>query len=624
MEPNIARVLLNAKEEDKKQRKTSPSPFQFDPSVMVDMFPGPALLVGREMNVVYHNVFAKSLLGPIHEEEVFLKAMISRCLDNGCPDTQKATLGDCDGLRHYDLYAFPLKEEQSGSTPTVFLFGKETTIEHNLTNALVESRQMFKDLVSCSTDFAWETDSNGNFIYVSPKGILGYTAYELNGKNSRDMIIGGEERNPFDTMDKVNEMELWLKRSDGALACLLISAVPVLDNQAKWQGARGICRDITHIREREAVLRRTHRREHVLNKLIATIRNMVSPAEMLEKALKATMEGIKVDSCYIIQKTKGPEGGFNAEIKQQQGEASEPDLIDTLCQQVIEYWQDTEQATGKTEMLQIGKYRILLGITNHHATDNGAIFLIRNMGKDQNMELTNDLASELTSGLASGLANGWNEDEIHLFTGITNHLGIALEQVITHEELEKRAFTDELTKLLNRRAFTQEINKRIKNQKRSHKEGALLYLDLDNFKNVNDSKGHACGDKILIELARIIQSTTRVSDYSARLGGDEFAIWLDEISEKDAAHMADNFITAGSRLAHIADVAGPQLSISIGVAMSHPEQNQTFNDLMEKADSALYQAKAKGKATYIIYKPDHREPENNQDISTLQESDNDA
>ncbi len=583
MKSNIARVLLNAKDEDKKKLLTLPPSCQFEPSVMVDMFPGPALLVDGDMVVKYHNVFAKSLLGPIDEKEAHLKAMISRCLTNVCPDTQKATLKESDGLRHYDLYAFPLKQEQADDAPLVFLFGRETTIEYNLTNALVESRQMFKDLVSCSTDFAWETDCSGNFIYVSPKGILGYTAYELNGKNSREMIIGGEERNPFDTMNKVNEMELWLKRADGSMACLLVSAVPILDNQAKWQGARGVCRDITHIREREAVLRRTHKREHILNKIVSSIRDMVTPTDMLENALNATMEGIASDSSCIIQKTNLADGNFKAEVKQQQGNISDTDLIYTLCQKAMSLWSDPQAVPSKTGIMQIKNYQILFGITNHHSEDNGVIVLIRNMGTE------------------------WNEDEIQLFNGITNHLGIALEQVITHEELQKRAFTDEMTNLLNRRAFAQEIKKRIQNQKRSRMDGALLYIDLDNFKNVNDTRGHAHGDMILKELAHIIRENTRVGDYSARLGGDEFAIWLDEIPRGNIHLKAYNFIVAGARLARLADVDGPQISISIGVALSDPNAEQTYDELMEKADKALYQAKNNGKANCVMFGADGRE-----------------
>lgn len=596
MESNIARILLKPKDEKKQQVEPVLPMFQFDPSVMVDMFPGPALLIDADMTVIHQNIFAKSLLPPLENKEAFLETMITRCLSNNCPDTQKATLKELSGLRHYDLYAFPVKAVQKNTPPMAFLFGRETTIEHNLTNALVDSRQMFKDLVNCSTDFAWETDKNGKFIYVSPRGILGYTAFELNGKLSGDLIIGDRDNSPFTTTRKVEEIELWLRRADGSMACLLISAVPRQDEGSNWQGARGVCRDITIQREREALLRRTRKQEHVLSKIVSTIRDMTTPTDMLEKATTATLDGIPSDSCLIIQKTTHSGGDFTAEVKQQGGLSLDADYMYKLCQKAMAHWAPSDLAVNSeniaTEVMLIDAHLILMGITSHHGKNNGAIFLIRD--KDHH----------------------WQENEVHLFNGITAHLGIALEQVITHEELERRAFTDELTTLLNRRAFTKEITKRLKNQARSRRDGAMLYLDLDNFKNVNDSKGHAHGDMILKQLAKIIRDNIRVGDYAARLGGDEFAIWLDEISAKDTLAIAHNFVTSGARLCHLADVEGPPLSISLGIAISHPEDGQTFDQLMDNADKALYQAKSAGKATYALYDPVNKD--------TRQKGENDA
>lgn len=195
----------------------------------------------------------------------------------------------------------------------------------------------------------------------------------------------------------------------------------------------------------------------------------------------------------------------------------------------------------------------------------------------------------------------WTEDETHLFNGITAHLGIAIEQANTHKELEKRAFTDELTKLLNRRSFKMEVTKRISHQQRSGKNGAMLCIDLDNFKNVNDSKGHARGDKILIEVSNIINNAIRVGDYSARIGGDEFAIWLDGISEEDTLLKSQQLVSMGSELARIADVSGAQPSLSVGIAINHPEHPQTFDQIIAQADEALYEAKNNGKANCVLY-----------------------
>jgi len=596
METNIARVLLNTNDENK-QKKSLPPFGRFDPAVMIDLFPGPALLVDGALDIKYQNIFANSLRGPLESNDVVLKSLIARCLSNNCPDSQKAAVHDSKGLRHYDLYAFPLQQNPKSTTPLVFLFGKETTIEHNLTNALVDSRQMFKDLVSCSTDFAWETDCSGNFIYVSPKGILGYTAFELNGKNSSELVIGNDGRNPFDTLDKINDMELWLTRADGALSCLQISAVPVMDNQGKWQGARGVCRDITHIRERESALRQSQKREHVLNKIVSTIRDMIIPADMLTAAIRATMDGIPSDYCCILQKTKFADGGFKAEVKQQLGALETADDIYTLCQNAMASWKNTAANRNNIVAFHLGRQKILMGVTGHHGVDNGAIILVRKADDD----------GQNTDGKNTGCQNtdwrneDWPHDEKLLFEGVTAHLGIALEQAITHEELEKLAYTDELTALLNRRAFGKEVTRRIKHQTRSRKTAALLYLDLDNFKNVNDSKGHGLGDQILQDLARHLQQNTRVGDYTARLGGDEFVVWLEEISAQDAQLKARNIIRYGAHLAQLADISGPQLSISVGIAMSHPDGEQTVDSLIEDADKALYRAKSTGRAKYALH-----------------------
>ncbi|NOZ42033.1 MAG: GGDEF domain-containing protein, partial [Alphaproteobacteria bacterium] len=322
-------------------------------------------------------------------------------------------------------------------------------------------------------------------------------------------------------------------------------------------------------------------REHVLNQIIATIRNMVNPADMLQNALAATLEGIEATGGCIIQKIRHQNDGPGAEVKGQQGRLIPQAMMSALCRKAREMWSLPQGP--RVQNLQIDDHQILMGLTRHHGIDNGAIFLIR----DQ--------------------TTAWHEDEVYLFDGITTHLGIAVEQVITHEELERLAFTDELTGLLNCRAFCREVEKRLHHQKRSRKAGALLYLDLDNFKNVNDSRGHAHGDLILQQLAQTIKDNIRVGDYAARLGGDEFAIWLDEISEKEALVKASNFVVAARGLSQLAAVDDPQLSLSIGIAICLADNRQSYDDLMKNADKALYQVKAAGKSACLVYDPQRRD-----------------
>jgi len=586
MNNNIARILLNSNKEIKGKPNPMVSSANLDPEFLIDLFPGPALLLDADLEILRHNIHSNNLMDSLKAKNPVLKSLVSRCLNNNCPDMQKASLNDNKGVRHFDLYAFPISPKKKKDSLKVFLFGKETTVENNLTQALVESRQMFKDLVNCSSDFAWETDNTGCFNYVSPRGILGYTAYELNGKNAADLIIDNEGRNPFDTLDAVQDMEVWVQRSDGSKACIVVSALPILDNDTKWQGARGVCRDITHIREREATLRKSRAREHVLNKIVSNIRDVTTASEMLSATMKATLEGIAADYCCIIQMKKSADGRMHAEVKSQTGSLRDEDQLFGLCQKAIALWQDPENKThhnATSEILE--NQNLLIGITHHHGTVNGVMFLIRN-----------------------DLKKSWSDDEAVLYNGITNHLGIALEQLHAQEELERLARTDELSGLFNRRAFVAEVKKRLATQNRSHEKGAVLYIDLDNFKQVNDTKGHAMGDKLLVALSSHIQDIIRVGDYAGRIGGDEFVIWLENISEEEACAKAAMLQSISPRLNKIAalDKKCPPLSLSIGIAMSRPEEKAGIDQLLKDADTALYDIKKAGKGSHCLFKSEHK------------------
>ncbi|MBM3518565.1 MAG: PAS domain S-box protein [Alphaproteobacteria bacterium] len=137
-------------------------------------------------------------------------------------------------------------------------------MEHNLIEALIASRQLFKDIVACSADFAWETAADGRFSFVSPRGALGFSARELNQRRARRLLDPEHEPPdplPFESRVALDQEELWVRRADGRAACLSVSCVPVYDAGGVWRGVRGLCRDVTAAREREAALARARNRE---------------------------------------------------------------------------------------------------------------------------------------------------------------------------------------------------------------------------------------------------------------------------------------------------------------------------------------------------------------------------
>ncbi|QNI04725.1 EAL domain-containing protein [Halomonas sp. SH5A2] len=170
-----------------------------------------------------------------------------------------------------------------------------------------------------------------------------------------------------------------------------------------------------------------------------------------------------------------------------------------------------------------------------------------------------------------------------------------LEQRIAHaQRVEYLAFHDSLTGLPNRAFFTQLLTQGMHHSRRYNKKLALLFLDLDRFKIINDSLGHDAGDELLQEMARRLSTTVRESDVVARLGGDEFVVLLTEIEEVRQAEIVAEKILA--TVSAPFTLAGQELhiTVSVGVAL-FPRDGEDEQSLLKSADIAMYYAKEKGK-----------------------------
>lgn len=173
----------------------------------------------------------------------------------------------------------------------------------------------------------------------------------------------------------------------------------------------------------------------------------------------------------------------------------------------------------------------------------------------------------------------------------------------SQEELDHVAHHDPLTDLPNRLLFNSRLAHTLRRAQRQRKRAALLFLDLDRFKNVNDTLGHPVGDNLLLAVARRLSETVRAEDTVARLGGDEFVIILEELESADnAAEVAEKIL---KRLrdpiplnAHEAVITG-----SIGISV-FPEDGQDTNTLLRNADTAMYRAKDEGRNNYQFYSPE--------------------
>ncbi len=176
------------------------------------------------------------------------------------------------------------------------------------------------------------------------------------------------------------------------------------------------------------------------------------------------------------------------------------------------------------------------------------------------------------------------------------------ERKTLEAQLIHQAFHDPLTGLPNRALFLDRLHHALARRREAHQEVAVLFLDLDRFKIVNDSLGHACGDDLLRLAAQRIQACVRPSDTVARLGGDEFTVLLDDVSHASVATaVAERIIDA---LASPFTIKGAEVftGTSIGIAMSS-DQLRDPHALLQAADIAMYQAKSSGRSRYALFDP---------------------
>ena len=197
---------------------------------------------------------------------------------------------------------------------------------------------------------------------------------------------------------------------------------------------------------------------------------------------------------------------------------------------------------------------------------------------------------------------GYNLLEDDSVSGVVLTLHDVTERKSFEEQLTKLAFRDPLTDLANRALFTDRLEQALARATRRMRSVGLLFLDIDNFKDVNDRLGHGAGDRLLVIVADRLRQVLRGEDTAARIGGDEFTVLIEEIVDEDTAIEIVSRIEAA--LAEPVSLDGHELSItaSIGIAVGG-RAAESSESLLRKADLAMYRAKANGKARHETFEP---------------------
>jgi diguanylate cyclase (GGDEF)-like protein/PAS domain S-box-containing protein len=192
------------------------------------------------------------------------------------------------------------------------------------------------------------------------------------------------------------------------------------------------------------------------------------------------------------------------------------------------------------------------------------------------------------------------DDEQGQSIGLTLSGRNITERKALEAQLAHQAFHDPLTGLANRVLFMERLTHAFAKLQRRRQQGAVLFVDLDRFKVINDSLGHHVGDQLLVEVSRRIRACVRPEDTVARLGGDEFAVLLESVTDRASAMSVAERITEAMQRAFTLGEREVFVTASVGIAFG-PKPGQSADDILRHADMAMYQAKGNGKARCEVF-----------------------
>lgn len=197
--------------------------------------------------------------------------------------------------------------------------------------------------------------------------------------------------------------------------------------------------------------------------------------------------------------------------------------------------------------------------------------------------------------------NAYRTEEFEIFKILSSYVSIAYKNILQSRDLEALSVMDSLTKIKNRKGFIDAFDGF--RDKTEDKPLALLMLDLDFFKRINDTYGHIAGDKVLKEVGKILNDLENQNTKVGRLGGEEFGVILYDVDHGKAYSIASEILVAISEAEIIVDDDILNVTTSIGLTYSENLEKSTYRELYRQADKALYDAKDSGRNCIIEYVP---------------------
>jgi diguanylate cyclase (GGDEF)-like protein/PAS domain S-box-containing protein len=492
---------------------------------------------------------------------------------------------------------------QSGE-PHYFIYQiQDITDRVQAERALRASEERFRSIAEATQEWIWEIDAEGLYTFCSPavEAILGYQPDQLIGRNCLDIVsqatrqtMTGVLRRGMAQKRGWRDLVLHMQHVKGGIRWLDSNALPLLDSAGNVMGYRGVARDITQQRLQQERIARLSRIQAVLSGINSTIVRVRERRELLSETCRIAVQ----------------QGGFRM---------AWIGLVEHGARKAIPLvWDGFEQgylddaasmlANREEDPGPVGRalhQKKMMVVNDIEAAEDPFLkpeALARGFRSQMAMPLMVEDRAVGVLVLYAAETGFFDYEELKLLKDLAGDISFALDYIDKQEKLTYVSYYDTLTGLANRQLFFDRLAQGLHSARADRRQLAVMIIDLQRFKRINDTLGRYAGDQVLKELAGRLQRTVSESATPARLGGDRFAVVVPNLPATSMARWIDNWIVDSFAEPLIIDEIELRTSVKVGIAL-YPADADTAESLFANAEAALKRAKDAAEP-YLFYSPE--------------------
>jgi diguanylate cyclase (GGDEF)-like protein/PAS domain S-box-containing protein len=469
--------------------------------------------------------------------------------------------------------------------------------------ALRASEERFRSIAEATQEWIWEIDALGVFTFCSPavEAILGLAPLQLIGRSCLDLISANTRQALAEQLQRGmkdrrgwRDVLLHMRHATGGIRWLDSNALPLLDAGGSVTGYRGVARDITHHRLQQERIARLSRIQAVLSGINSTIVRVRERRELLRESCRIAVQQGGFRMAWIGLAEPGARKvtplvweGFEQGYLQKVGSALA----------------DRDEDPGPVgEALRLRKMVVVNDIETSSQPLLKQEALDRGFRSQVAMPLMVEDHAVGVLVLYAAETGFFDYEELKLLKDLAGDISFALDYIGKEEKLNYVSYYDTLTGLANRQLFFDRLAQALFAARAEGRQLAVMIIDLQRFKRINDTLGRYAGDQVLRELAGRLQRTITESATPARIGGDRFAVMVPNLAGMSMARWIDDWIVDSFAEPLIIDDIELRTRVKVGIAL-YPADAASAESLFLNAEAALKRAKDAADP-YLFYSPE--------------------